>query len=262
MHMGIFDRYHMTQFLGSVLLTVSLSLPWASPAGATIFWDDEMEPGTGGYSSYPGSFDSNVKISGTASVRYDYGSECLIVGDTNPCGGFVDRGFPPTTNKWTRFYMRLSPGFQVHTVQTKMMRSDTNGIVSMWWGFLWAAPQWTVQTQQVPPGQTQNVYTGFYFNTGQWYCVEMHEQLNTPGVANGILESWVDGQQVLSRSDIMYRAAGDNSLFVNNRLFRQGGMGSIWKDRVAVGDQRIGCSSSTPKGDTTPPASPTGLAVR
>ena len=30
----------------------------------------------------------------------------------------------------------------------------------------------------------------------RWYCIETHEQMNTPGVANGISEAWVDGVKV------------------------------------------------------------------
>ena len=39
----------------------------------------------------------------------------------------------------------------------------------------------------------------------RWYCIEQHVKLNTPGKADGVLEVWVDGQLVLSRTDLRLR---------------------------------------------------------
>lgn len=266
MHMGIFHRYHMRQVLGSVLLTVSLSLPWASPAGATIFWDDELESGTGspfGYLVQIGvaSYDTSVKVSGNASMRFYYPPECMIVGDTNPCGGFSMRSHTPTADKYARWYMRLDGAFQVHSVETKLPRSLTSGIHQNQWTFKWGTPLLSDLVLQVPPGNAYQVYSGFTLSPNRWYCIETHEKLNTPGVNDGLIEAWVDGQLVMSHT-LGQRQPGDNSLYNQQELFRQAASGYLWYDRFAVGDQRIGCSSSTPKGDTTPPASPTGLAVR
>jgi hypothetical protein len=41
-------------------------------------------------------------------------------------------------------------------------------------------------------------------------------------------------------------------------MYRQSGLGSIWFDRVAVGDTRIGCVNTT---GNAPPAAPRGLIV-
>jgi hypothetical protein len=261
---GILDIQRIKQTTGLLLLASMIVIPWATPAGATIFWDDEMESGNTGYSLPGGAMthDTSVKFSGNGSTRLDYPSQCLTGVSEIPCGGFTDRGFTGTTNKWTRFYFRMSPGFQVHPVSTKWIRSDTNGIQSTWWMMWWGSYNWGNTIQHVPPGESYNTYSSIALVPGQWYCIEMHEQLNTPGVANGIIESWVDGSQVMGLYNVAHRAAGDNSLLTNNRLYRQGGYGSIWLDKLAVGDQRIGCSGSIPKSDTTPPASPAGLTVR
>ena len=111
-------------------------------------------------------------------------------------------------------------------------------------------------------GQTRTAYSGITFTDARWYCIETMEQLNTPGVANGIAKAWVDGVQVLNVSDVTFRSAGDNSLFINNRFYRQTGVGSIWYDSLAVGNSRIGCLGSVPAGDSTPPAPPVGLFAR
>ncbi|HID70151.1 MAG TPA: DNRLRE domain-containing protein [Desulfobacterales bacterium] len=41
--------------------------------------------------------------------------------------------------------------------------------------------------------------------TGQWYCVEQYLKMNTPGEHDGVITAWVDGQQVFTKTDIMFR---------------------------------------------------------
>ena len=261
---GILDTQRIKQTTGLLLLASIIVIPWATPAGATIFWDDEMESGTGSpydnmVSGGVASYDASIKFSGAGSTKVLYPSNCLP--QPPACGGFFDRPFTPVSTRWTRFYIRLSPDFQISEVQTKVMRSDTNGPESSWWGFLWGTPNWTVQVQ-VPNVGTRNIHSSATLNRGQWYCVEMRETLNTPGVSNGIIESWLDGTLILSVSDVLHRISGDNSLLYNNRMYRQVGSGNIWYDRIAVGDQRIGCLGSVSNGDDTPPRIPTGLTLR
>lgn len=261
---GILDTQHIKQITGLLLLTSIMVIPWATPAGATIFWDDELEAGNTGYGLIEGAmaYDTSVKVSGNASLRLDYPQMCLQLADI-PCGGFMDRNFPQTTTKWTRFYFRMSPGFQVHGVSTKWLRSDTNkpNNMSTWWMMWWGSYNWGNTVQATSIG-TYNLYSSKSLVPGQWHCIEMHETLNTPGVANGINESWIDGVQVMGVYNMTYLAAGESYKFINNRLFRQGGYGNIWLDRLAVGDQRIGCLGSVPNSDTTPPRIPTGLSLR
>ena len=236
-------------------------------AHATVFWEDEMEPGNTGYNLVGGAmaFDTSTKFSGNGAVRLDYPSVCYPDASAqNNCGGYMDRAITPTSTLYRRFYVRLSSGFTVSDVYTKLMRSDTSGPNSNWWVLgCCGSKQLLVSEQNVPNvGSTINVPTSFTMQDARWYCVETMEQLNTPGVANGQSQVWVDGVQVMNQTGITYRQAGDNSLFVNNRLYRQTGIGSIWFDRIAVGDSRIGCSGAPPPSDTTPPAVPSGLTAR
>jgi hypothetical protein len=39
----------------------------------------------------------------------------------------------------------------------------------------------------------------------RWYSVEQHVRLNTPGRSDGVLQAWIDGQLVFSRTDLRYR---------------------------------------------------------
>lgn len=43
----------------------------------------------------------------------------------------------------------------------------------------------------------------------QWYGVEQHVRLNTPGKADGVLRAWIDGRLVFERKDIRFRDSTD-----------------------------------------------------
>ena len=218
-----------------------------------------------GYASTPMTFDTSVKFSGSGSLRYDFDAVCYpdASAQTN-CGGWSDRAFTATDTFYRRLYVRLSPGFTVSDVFTKMFRSNTNGIVSNWWG-MGCCGQFIlgVGNQNVPtPGSTTNNPSTYSIPTNQWVCLETQEQMNTPGVANGISRAWADGVLILNKTDVKFRQTGDTFQFVSNRFYRQTGLGSMWFDRFAVGDTRIGCVGTPPSGDTTPPATPSGFTAR
>jgi hypothetical protein len=44
---------------------------------------------------------------------------------------------------------------------------------------------------------------------GKWHRVQHRVLLNTPGIANGVLEAWIDGKKVLGNTKMLYRNTGD-----------------------------------------------------
>ncbi len=50
---------------------------------------------------------------------------------------------------------------------------------------------------------------------GRWYCIEGHVAMNTPGENDGVLEAWVDGTEVFTRSDLAFRRIGEEWVEVN-----------------------------------------------
>jgi len=44
-----------------------------------------------------------------------------------------------------------------------------------------------------------------HFIPGRWHCVETYVQLNTPGIHNGMLRSWLDGELACEKTNIRYR---------------------------------------------------------
>lgn len=269
-----------------LILIAFLIVP--SWANATIFWDDEMEQGNTNYSAaymlstlIPGgqmAYDTSVKYSGNASVRLNYPVACKAgpVGGSQ-CGGGISQSFPPTDELWRRAYFRMSgtgPNptssgvFETSvTAFTKMFNAQsayfsfgtiTNFYSRYWWIMGCCGSKAFLQTQENVPsqGHATNLYMNFTFSDNRWYCIETHEKMNTPGVANGIAEAWVDGVRLNGASNVMWRPAGIYTQWISSTIIRQEGTGNIWYDRVATGDSRIGCLGSPPPPDTTPPSTP------
>lgn len=261
-------------FIGVLLLAMTLSLSWPSLAKAAIFWDDSFEAGSTGFNSVAGmDFVSSPVVSGSRALHEHF---CGGPSGNNPdyqCGTYTGRSHPPSTHHWMRFYFRMH-NFTVSSTQSKMIFVGPNGAYpSYWWAMQWGNPSLMVAAQGVAlaNGGTVNYYSNHTFQQDRWYCVETHIQNNTPGQPNGTIEAWVDGALVLQQTGLNLRAGtplqvnGAYNLptqqFTDMTFYVQYGLGDIYYDDHAIGDQRIGCSGSVPKGDTTPPASPTGLRV-
>jgi hypothetical protein len=94
-------------------------------------------------------------------------------------------------------------------------------------------------------------------DNGQWYCVEGHIDLNTPGQHDGLLEGWVDGAVAFTKDDIAFRRVGEDNIAIKSFWFDvyYGGDASlvdneIHFDSVAIGSRRPGCDDG---GIYTPP---------
>jgi hypothetical protein len=250
------------------------------PVHAATFWDDELESGNTGYEtlfSKPDcgglpSFvnDTTLKVSGTASMKENFPGTPQY---HQLCGGFSDRSFTASSEIWTRFYIRLSPGFIVDFIETKIMFNQEHPEVG---GSLWMFPSLRNGTNSISISVNNYPATGetrvFSANIGsgalpygQFACIESHFKNNTVGYANGVIEVWKDGNQFINYTGLEFlkiAQGNQDALFDTIRMYRQDGGGSINYDRLAVGNTRIGCLGSVPTNDTTPPAAPDGLFVR
>lgn len=86
---------------------------------------------------------------------------------------------------------------------------------------------------------------------GKWYCVEGSIEMNTPGVRNGVLKGWVDGQDAFERTDIAFRRADEAWMKIKSFWFDvyYGGTESIVDneihfDSLAFGPSRVGCDDA------------------
>ncbi len=88
--------------------------------------------------------------------------------------------------------------------------------------------------------------------SGHWHCVEGHLVLNTPGLADGVFEFWIDDSLEASRSDLDLRGSWTeyaiNALVVEN-LWPGGAPAPLrrWIDDVVVSTERIGCQKAPPE---------------
>lgn len=53
----------------------------------------------------------------------------------------------------------------------------------------------------------------------RWYLVELHTKMNTPGVANGVMQAWIDGVLRYEKTNVNFRNVGHNNLGVRQAWF-------------------------------------------
>ena len=278
--------------IGASIIVLSLLLPGFS-LGET-FWEDNFEShlvpnwDVGIDCGDPAPEDGcNPAISteqahsGARSLRADYTANCTVDG----CGTFYDRLHTSTDEIWTRFYYRTA-NFTYDSVTTKWFYNADfhlpgypNGV----WGTKWGGRQVHFEGQNVaevcPDGSGDGFNPCEYpanmasiqLNDDTWYCIETHWKLNTPSIADGSLEAFVDGTQVIGYYGRLFRGSapdgpnGNSSLttFRFVRIYAQFGRGIIYYDDFAAGNTRIGCQgTSSPPTPTAQDAAPVENGIR
>jgi hypothetical protein len=96
----------------------------------------------------------------------------------------------------------------------------------------------------------------------QWFCVEAHVKLNTPGASDGRFDLWIDGHLEASRSDLnwvgTWQTYGINTINFEN-YWNGGAPGTRTRyiDNIVIATRPIGCLS----GSGALPSPPTGLRI-
>lgn len=107
--------------------------------------------------------------------------------------------------------------------------------------------------------------TGKSLTAGRWHCVETHKKLNTPGIANGIAEVWLDNVLIWSRTNYLFRTVSTAFFQTYNVKYYGGGLAppiGLYHCRIAHVDVsttgRLGVPADLPAPPpiVTPP--PTG----
>lgn len=237
-----------------LLSCMALSPSWSN---ATVFWEDELEPGNTGYPVVSGmSYATSPVFSGTHSLKEHF------LGNHVQGGSYNERYFGTSTDDlWSRYYMYLD-NFKPDSLSgTKIMLQGGEGYYpSFWWLMPFGQTTLTVAVQGIKGGAETYLVYGSNIPQNRWACIETHIKMSSPGVSDGIIEAWIDSNQIIARYDLPMRDAttsGQNSptaKFNYNRLFVQYGEGDLYYDKLAVGNQRIGCSGELPKSET--PAQP------
>ena len=232
---------------------------YASDAALGAVWDTSCLGNPGVSTSRPRS--------GSKSLRLVYNGKVGV--DPGAGGCFIDRYLPALSDTvYIRTYVFLE-NFTVDSVGTKMIFVGQSGSYpNFWWEMYYGAPNFNMSITSLVPNSFN--IGGGSIPQNQWVCLEGRITMNTPGAANGIIQSWVNGAQQINQTTAFLRNAvliqqnGPNSRLQLVRLYTQHGRGVIYYDDFAVSrDARIGCSGSPPPaGDTTPPVPPVGVFLR
>jgi hypothetical protein len=90
-----------------------------------------------------------------------------------------------------------------------------------------------VVTYLYHPGQKHrygdNVYWPSSFRPGRWHHVKQCHVMNTVGKADGVLQTWFDGKQVMKQEDVVYRT--DPKVHITHfdwSIFRGGDSSALW----------------------------------
>ena len=120
-------------------------------------------------------------------------------------------------------------------------------------------------------GGTFNTLSGVRPSQTSWDQVEVEFKVNTPGQSNGWMRMWINGVLRAEKLNQQFRGPMPTSInsqgllvpstsrFESAQIYVQSGLGSIYYDRVAAGNTRIGLTTGQTSSDTTPPNIPTGV---
>ena len=252
--------------IGVALLCVFLAMPahavidlqdgfeYANTAALGAVWD---------YSCLGNPTVSTLRpFSGSKSLRLVYNGHVGI--DPGAGGCFIDRAFGALSDTVYFSVQTYQENFTVDSTVTKMIQfGSATSYPNFWWEMLFGGRNLSLAVTSVTP-TSFNIYGGA-IPANQWVCLEGRITMNTPGVANGIVQSWVNGVQQINRTNLLLRNAvltdgnGPNSKMNRVQLYTQHGLGVIYYDDLKVSrDARIGCTGSQAS-DIQAPLAPSNL---
>jgi hypothetical protein len=264
------------------LLSLMFTLMIPGLSHAAIFFDSDFELGVGddwaanGWNDFgtanPGHLEITTEraLTGTHSVKGTFDN---INGSTQRPS--IYRSWTRVPHIFARFASRASSGFQIGSNgHTKMMKfKDDAGYPQVW--ILNKYGAYTIEMEGPYEGPTViSLSSGIAPSQTSWDQIEFELQLNTPGQSNGLMRLWVNGVLRIEQLNKEYIGPTPTSVGANGlsnpstylirtvQIYIQSGVGSIYYDRVAVGDTRIGPTRSTTASiDSTPPARPALNAI-
>jgi len=197
------------------------------------------------------------RFSGSKSLKLTY------IGANPALTCFIDRYFPVTETLYTRVYVYLD-GFSGNDTGSKMFFVGQGNLYPNFWTlFIHSTNTLSIILQGAVITGSASLLQSGTIPSGRWVCLEERYTMNTPGVANGIVQTWVDGVQHHNRTDLLLRSSSSSTKMSYTRLYRQHGLGTIYFDDYAVSRSgRIGCSGSAPASDTTAPQTPAGVTIK
>ena len=173
---------------------------------------------------------------------------------------FMYRLFSGRDHMYVRWYQRWSPGFIWEPSATKMaILRPMGGYPQFYPQVMWGAGEFAIQAQVIAEANwdsrnfSQNIGDPIRFQSDRWYCIEVFVKLNSPGVADGQLAAWIDGEIKLSYADRTFRGATPNDPAPSTATIQAfgltgyyGGISPVllpqtsWQDDVVASLERVG----------------------
>jgi hypothetical protein len=273
---------------------------FSSNALSEVYWDDDFETGlkcidstdyTGaagwqaGYCNNNLSSPSKDQINWTKERSYTGAAGLkLIYPDDNSGGGpFIHRFHGKNKQYNLRFAMYLVPGFKTASSNNEnkliYLRSDTtstgypNGVLNLFGSVNddgtanLNAPFYFGFALQgaVDRNDSENIFFNISIQTGRWYEIQFQWIMNDVGQKNGSMSAWVidsagNWSKIFFETGRQYGSELDD-MIDGTMLYRQGGDGTIYFDRIAVGNSFIASAGQAPAPTASKPAAPKNLRV-
>lgn len=188
------------------------------PSAGGVQWEMEL-PGMGSYNELFMEYD--IKF----SSDFDFvkgGKLPGLSGGSTPSGGQAVSGKDGFTARlmWRRNSSGANSdqGYIVNYMYYMDM-PETYGH-DFWWDYplnTKGTSQWKAESKR-------------YFVPGQWHRVKNYLKMNTPGLHDGVIISWLDGDTAQVTTDIRFIAEGDRYFAIDKFSFSTffGGSGSEW----------------------------------
>ena len=264
--------------LVNTLVTALGLLALVNVAQAAVITTNEWESKPGAPWSY-GSAQTDIDCamppspSGGCAFRITYPAGTYSTSFSAGRVAYALSGEP--TDLYLGAWMRYSDPFTFHPVGNKVNFYVLAGAnpgcrnVAMGYGYTRL-----VMTPQIcwGPGSTAYYQNAGTWNqgdhVGEWHWYEEHIRVNTPGVADGIMQVWIDGVLYINYSTVPFRNVGDTAGFgtIQHTGEWGGGGGTItqtgywWIDHTVISTTRIGMpGSASNSADSVAPAAPVGF---
>jgi hypothetical protein len=190
--------------------------------------------------------------------------------------GYMFKHFPGMDGVYHRWYQRWSEGFRWDASATGLTGLGPRYGSPQFYPFVAGETgQLAIQAQVIAESDwgvrnfTQNEGEPVAFDPQRWYCVEVFVKLNTPGLADGELAAWIDGELKLRYTGRAFRGldpadpAPPTARIESASIAGQYGATSdvpqlqfSWHDDHVVSSDRIGCEPAGLPSLPTEPSPP------
>lgn len=202
----------------SILITLFFTTNTNADFSSTTHWNSTSEEGWGctNYQGPGGSWPGNHGLIDGSISTPDPSNSLRVVYPKGWPNGYVPyecwNTFGPFDEVWLEFYFRLSDNFFLHPVLQKLIY-DWIGPDSKANHFIYVRGSWKMGLQ-MQGGESRNYWsnTGYdpIISRGTWYKVRAHYVINTPGIANGEFQMWINDKKVMDYNTVTWRSSSDS----------------------------------------------------